>query len=382
MRFRCPTVFLNCLLFAWSSALPLHAATTGDTTVGVNVVGVQNLSEQQQDALIEQLQKAGVKTVRTGLGDKFTYFIVSAFRHGIGTVAIVYPTEGSSAASQHARPADPPLSTWAVGRLSDADPEGFKQWLTPLIATLQQAGVKLTALEIGNELNSPGYNGDFLVPGDGRILGFNDLENGWKAWFYKRPITDPEASALAKGFYVYLSILDSARTVVRSVSPLNKDTPIISAGAVYNTDLPHPASSSHNNGRAYGVPAADFIHFLRQHGLDDRADGYGIHIYYATPANIESALSICGGPKNKPCWLTEWGGFPTTGATCPLGHGAKDDVKISSLVSTVRETLKPFVNRRLLVNTMYYSWNSGGNIYIPACNGVTRSGMLAITPFE
>jgi hypothetical protein len=31
---------------------------------------------------------------------------------------------------------------------------------------------------------------------------------------------------------------------------------------------------------------------------------------------------------------------------------------------------------------MYYSWNSGGAVYISDCNGVTRSGRLAISPFE
>jgi hypothetical protein len=37
--------------------------------VGVNVVGVQNLSETQQTALVELLQKEGGRTVRTGFGD-------------------------------------------------------------------------------------------------------------------------------------------------------------------------------------------------------------------------------------------------------------------------------------------------------------------------
>ena len=367
-----------CLL---AGAFGARGALAATVIVGVNVEGVQNLSEPQQDALVEQLQKAEVKTVRTGLGDPFTYFITGAFRHGIGTIAIVDPVAGSAAAQQHARPSHPPLTTWTVGRLSDADPAAFKQWLAPQVAALQRNGVKLTAIEIGNELNSPGYNGDFTVPGDGRVLGFDDLERGWTAWFNKQPMPDPEASNIAKGFYVYLSILEAARTVARDVSPLNKTTPIISSGAVYNTDLPHPAKNPPGNVPAYGVPAADFIHFLRQHGLDDRVDGYGIHIYYSTPNNIDNALSICGGPGRKPCWLTEWGGFTTKGTTCPLGREPGDDLVRFNLVSKVREALRPSVNRGALASTVYYSWNSGGAIYIPACSGVTRSGMLALSPF-
>lgn len=350
--------------------------------MGVNVVGVEKSSQQQQDIIIQQLQKAGVRTVRTGISEKFICFIANAYKHGIGTIAIVYPTQGSVLASQHARPADPPRTTWAVGRLSDADPQGFEQWLIPLLAELQREGVKLTALEIGNEINSSGYNGDFPVPCDGRVLGFDALENGWEAWFHKQPITDPTASNIAKGFYVYLSILDAARKAVHEASPLNAKIPIISAGAVYNTDLPHPAQNPQGNGPSYGVPAADFIRFLRQHGLDDRVDGYGIHIYYSTRNNIEKALSICGSGQHKPCWLTEWGGYPTSGMTCPLGYGAGDDAANIQHVADVREAVRPFVNRGLLVTTMYYSWNSGGNIYIPACNGVTKSGLLALAPFD
>jgi hypothetical protein len=361
-------------------ALGANRAMAANVIVGVNVVGVQNLGQTQQDTLVEVLQKEGVRTVRTGLGDKYTHFITSAFRHGIGVVVIVDPTAGSAAASQHARRADPPLTTWTVGRLSDADPEGFKQWLAPQLATLQRNGVKLTALEIGNELNSPAYNGDFDVPGDGRVLGFDDIEKGWKAWSNKESITDAEASNIAKGFYVYLSILGAAKDVMGEVSPLNRTTPVISSGVVYNTDLPHPAKNPRATGPAYGVPAADFIHFLRQHGLDDRVDGYGIHIYYSTPNNIDNALSICDGAGRRPCWLTEWGGFPTTGTSCPLGYGPGDDVAHFNLVSKIRETLRPFVSRGRLASAMYYSWNSGGAIYI--CNGVARSGRLAISPFE
>lgn len=359
----------TCLLISLQSAGGAYAA---DMTVGVNVVGVQNLSETQQDAVVDQLQKAGVKTVRTLLSDKSAHFLTTAYQHGIGAVVIIDPLSGNAAASQHARRAKPPLTTWSVGRLSDADPEGFKTWLAPLLATLHHDGVKLTALEIGNELNSPSYNGDFDVPGDGRVLGSSDLQKAWKTWSNHEPVTDPEATNLARGFTAYLAILSAARDVER-------DTPIITAGAVYNTERPHPAAHSPADRVAHGLPADDFIHFLRQHGLDDRVDGYGIHIYYSTPANINAALSICGGPGNKPCWLTEWGGYPTRDASCtPQSPG---DASRAKFIAIVRAALRPFISHGLLVSAMYYSWNSGGAIYLPACNDVTSSGRQAISAF-
>jgi hypothetical protein len=369
-------------------AAPAYAGTVM-AIVGVNAVNPQNLSEQQQDAMVAQLAANHVKTIRLPLANASSvHMIVKAYRQGIGAIVIVSPTAGSAKATQDARPIDRPLTSWSATPLSDADPDGFERWLTPLLAALEQAGVKLTALEIGNELNSAGYNGDFLVPGtknvpgNGRILGFDDLERGWKAWFNKQPITDPEASNLAKGFYVYLSILDAARNVCRSTSPLNRETPIISAGAVYNTKLPLASKTPDADGPSDGVPSTDFIRFLRQHGLDNHVDGYGMHVYYSTVDNIQKALSICSTSGGKPCWLTEWGGFSTKNASCSAGQASTDDSVRLALVSKVRATLKPFVTRGALVNSMYYSWNSGGNIYIPECNTVTPSGALAIRPLD
>jgi hypothetical protein len=46
--------------------------------VGANTIGARYMNDEQQDALIEQLRENGVKTVRTGIGDRFNRFIVGA----------------------------------------------------------------------------------------------------------------------------------------------------------------------------------------------------------------------------------------------------------------------------------------------------------------
>ena len=63
----------------------------GNIIVGVNTPGVQYMNDQQQDALIEQLQKNGVTMVRIGIGDRFSRFIIEAHKHGIGAVVVVWP---------------------------------------------------------------------------------------------------------------------------------------------------------------------------------------------------------------------------------------------------------------------------------------------------
>jgi hypothetical protein len=120
----------------------------------------------------------------------------SAFRRGISTIAIVYPTQGALGA--HMRPADPSLGiAWRVANLSDANPEGFGQWLGPILADLETAGVHLTALELGNEINTPNYNGDFPLEGTRRILGLSDLNNP----------NDSEGRAIAGSYRAYLRVM-------------------------------------------------------------------------------------------------------------------------------------------------------------------------------
>jgi hypothetical protein len=96
---------------------PSHAATpTQSVVVGVNVYDEGFLSPPEQDAEIERLAKNGVKTIRTGLSNKSVYFITQAFRHGIGSVVIIFPTWGSQAKTK---------LRWSDAPLSGADPQGF-----------------------------------------------------------------------------------------------------------------------------------------------------------------------------------------------------------------------------------------------------------------
>src|ERR1700733_9908243 len=118
-------VVIACILFG---TLGARAALAENMVVGVNVVGPDQLNEQQQDALLKQLTDNGVKVIRTGLGsDKSIDFVMRAFRRGVSTIAIVYPTYGASGA--RFRPANAPGGMpWKVEALSDANSDGFSHW--------------------------------------------------------------------------------------------------------------------------------------------------------------------------------------------------------------------------------------------------------------
>jgi len=186
-----------------------------DVIVGVNTVGVERMNEQQQDAFVEQLRENGVKVVRLGMDEKYTHFITRAYERGIGTVAIVFPWFGSEKMARM-RPSDLSKGLWGQAAFSTIDPEAFRAWFSARLAALESGGVRLTALEFGNEINTAGYDGDFPLQATGRELGLSDLNNP----------NDREAAAIAAGYRVYLKALAELKQV-RDTSRLNRNTPII-----------------------------------------------------------------------------------------------------------------------------------------------------------
>ena len=358
------------LAIAWvlSNALLSQPAMASNVVVGVNVVGVDRLSEAQQDALIEQLRRDGVTTVRTGFGPDFQHFITRAYQNGIGAVVILYPMQGSNGPM---RPADPALGlTWKQQALSDASPESFKEWLLPQLAALETSGVRLQAFELGNEINSPHFNGDFLpAQATGRLLGLSDLNNP----------NDPEGHAIAAGYLKYLQVMVALKDV-RDHSRLNQKTPILSAGLASSG----PAGKK-PGWKLDGVSAPDTLAFWRKNGLDDLADGYGMHAYTAPDpgrtvsvllnALNKDAFALC--TARKPCWLTEWG-FDNPSTSCPV-----DETPRMKLIETMRGALQQLAAQGRLAGHLYYSWAGhpgevGSTIF--RCGALTGAGKLALSP--
>ena len=243
---------IACIFFFF---IPAALAAQGKSVVmGVNVFDEGFISQTAQDAEVSQLAESGVKTIRTGLGANSIYFITQAFQRGIGSIVIVYPFFGSKAKSK---------GTWSQVPLSEVKPQEFEEWFKPMLDKLEAAGVRLTAIELGNEINTSGFNGDIPKPGTGRVLGISDLNNP----------KDPEGPAIAAGYRTYVRIMAVAKDI-RDHSQYNKATPILSAGMA---DWGLPSAKSWNN--QVGVSIPDAIEFLRQNGMDSLADGYAVHVY-------------------------------------------------------------------------------------------------------
>ena len=354
------TLLIACFVLG---TLGADAVGPSKVVVGVNVYDEGTITQPQQDAEVDRLAGYGVKTIRTGFSTKSDYFIARAYRHGIGTVAIVYPSGGSTTK---------PKTRWSDYPLSQLDPREFAAWFKPLLDSMEVSGVRLTAFELGNEINTYGYNGDIPSPGSGRVLGLADLNNP----------KDTEASVIAKGLRNYLKIMAVLKDL-RDRSKLNRTTPIL-LGGIGDWGLPGPKAW---NGKL-GVSLPDTIAFLRQNGMDTLADGYGVHVYptgdphatvTARVAELDSKriFSQCGGGA-KPCWLTGWG-ISNASRSCPI-----DDSKRRQAIEGERSALTQFAQQGKLAAAIYYTWDGAPPGTDPMgvfrCGVLTDAGKLALSP--
>jgi hypothetical protein len=332
---------------------------------------VQNMNQQQQDALLDQLQKSGVKTIRLGLDPKLTGFLIRASQREISAIVIV-PFQGTGA---HIRPVNRALGlNWSVDALSDADPVKFHAYLTAQLAPLEAAGVQLAALELCNEINSPGFNGDFPASGTGRVFSMSDLNLA----------ADDETRAIAAGYRAYLKLLAVLKDV-RDKTTVNRKPPILSAGLA-DPGLPGPYPGRKQD----GVSIAGTIWYMRQYGLDKLVDGYGVHVYPSGDPSIplanrvktleQDTFAVCT-VGVKPCWLSEWG-FTNANESCPID----DHVRVQ-LIETMRTVYRKFADQGRLSAILYYSWSGHLNVNesheaLIRCGTLTDAVKRALLPMS
>jgi len=207
---------------------------------------------------------------------------------------------------------------WGAYPLSQSDPAIFASWFTPILAQLEESGVVLAGLELGNEINWAPFNGDFPVPGQGKVIGDTGL------------YSNPEAEVIAAGYRAYMLSLQALRQI-RDGSALNQATPVISGG-LSNPGAPRTAGVAIDGVPIDAVSINATLNYLRAYGLDTIADTYGIHFYpnaNATSAQryhdlADNALAQCG-KYGVSCTVTEWG-FRLPSFTCPLNDSNRNNL--------------------------------------------------------
>lgn len=377
-----PILAITCL---WGVLAWIAPATADEVVVGINVPYLNNPDGKtsrvdQEIATLKDLMAVGVRVIRTGIapdqsGIDFAKRIYDAGLKLHWEFGLQY------APGAKQRPWQPEKfpNVWAQYPLSEADPERFRASFQPRLDQLEKMGIQLEAFELTAEINMTPFNGDFPLPGKGRIFGLNDLSH------------DPEGQQIAKGYLQYLRVLAVLKDI-RDHSKLNRHTPIISAG-LGSYEFPEgPNPNTAKPGTQTDIVSINAtLQFMRANGLDKLVDAYGIHVYPwdngpGQPAAAEGRrarlarfdLTECkpaGSPDGKPCWITEWG-FKNKDASCPI-HEA-DQV---ALIKEMRDNFRPYVRQGRLTGLIYYAWiDTRENFGVYRCNALTESARLAIAP--
>lgn len=371
------TLILTGIILALTMTSTAHAQEAHDVVVGVDIPGVGRMSSDEQDKLLSELHAAGVHVIRTWIGTDMSYeFIKKACALSIKvelTLSVVSPPN----APKRAMVADMP---WMFGGapLSTADAELTKSTFQTQLNKLEAMGIELVAFELGNEFNNPSFNGEFPIHPNGECakcgnMGLDYLEH------------DPEGQKIAAGFRNYVKLLAAVKNV-RDHSRLNRHTPVLLGGLADNG-----AEAISPGARTNQVSIKATIEYLRENGLDNVVDAYGIHTYpspsgqpgaaAARRKSLEdTALSECRPEgQGKPCWITEWG-VENKDDSCP----PNDSNRASLVRELMADDFRPYVQQKRIVGLLYYVWerNPGAKREEPfslyRCGTLTPSGKLAI----
>ena len=228
------------------------AGTAQAYDTGANLANGDRLSQSDQQSALAEMSAAGAREIRLpleprnwgppGVYDDSIALIKAAALSGFKVVMIV-PLQYPAAVQR--RPFNPTYpGIWASYPLSQSDPNLFAAWFAPILQNLEQSGVVLGGLELGNEINWTAFNGDFPVPGEGWIFPHHYLG------------TDPEAKIVRTGFRQYMLSL-AALKQIRDGSALNRATPVTSAG------LSNPGASGPSASRLDAVTINAAPDYLR-----------------------------------------------------------------------------------------------------------------------
>lgn len=331
-----------------------------DTRFGVNRVNMAWLKPAEREQIFDQMVDNRVVAVRLSLTrpvDQSIDAVRLAHEKGLAILleislnnADFYP-EGTKPRSGRGR-------IWDMYRLSDISPERFQLAIVDALQKIDALGVPLVAVEPGNEINWGAYNGDLAILPKEKMKTARSLDE------------IEELPLVEKGAEKYVELLRIVRTELAKTKHSAK-AKVVSAGL---SDIPFIDADRRG---IDSVDPAVFTDLLKKSGLNDVADGYGIHIYpgssgtrAARAKHINSALSFCGGADGKPCWITEWG-FANTSKACP----ANDD-KRKRMVEKASNRFRQMMDNGQIAAAYYFDWDAS-TYGVWRCGSLTPSGRAA-----
>lgn len=366
-RARPGRLFAGILLLASLAIAQVPIADAGeaeDARIGINRLNLGWLSRSDQERVLGEIAANGVTHARLSLSrpvDKSIDALEIANRLGIRILLEVQLTN-KSYFSETARPRTGFGRIWDIQRLSDLDLDLYRTGLREALRRIDALGIRLEAIEPGNEINLSAYNGDLLVfprPGDRTPRGIADLV---------------DRAAFERGLDKYLEAVKITREEVGGTVH-SRDAAIVSAGL---SDLTADEADKRGMER---LDPGEVIALLRERGVDSLVDAYGIHVYPGQkPASVladrvKGLLDFCQpSDTGKPCWVTEWG-IANTARACPV-----DDRRREGAVRAMRAAFEQLMAAGRLTAAFYYDWDTEPSYSLWRCGRLSPAGAIAIKP--
>ena len=354
------------LLAVWGLApAPIaHAGETPAATIGINRLNLAWLSRAEQEKVLGEMAANGITHARLSLSrpvDKSIDGLEIASRLGIRILLEIQLTN-KSYYPEAARPRPGFDRIWDIHRLSELDLDLYRAGLRDALGRIDALGIRLEAIEPGNEINFSAYNGDLLVyrePGERTPRSVAELA---------------DRAAFERGLDKYLKALRITREEVgRTVH--SREAAIVSAGL---SDLSADWADERGMER---LDPHEVIALLRKGGLDSLVDAYGIHVYPgqkrdgALADRVKDVLDFCRTvDTGRPCWVTEWG-IANTARDCPVDDSSREDA-----MRAMRSVFQDMMDEGRLTAAFYYDWDTEQSYSLWRCGRLSPAGSLAVTP--
>ncbi|MCV9961823.1 glycoside hydrolase [Pararhizobium sp. BT-229] len=348
-------------LWAFAPAPPANADDAVPDRIGINRVNLAWLSRADQERVLREIAASGITHVRLSLSrpvDKSIEALEMADRLGLKILLEIqlgnkdyYPPE--------TRPRTGFGRIWDVQRLSDLDLDLYRAQLRSALRRIDGMGIRIDAVEPGNEINYSAYNGDLVVyekPGRQTPRSVSEVAD--------RP-------AFERGLDAYVDAVRITREELRATVH-SRGALLISAG------LSDVGTGEADRRGMERLDPDEFLSLLRERGIDALVDGYGIHLYPGRKGDVALAryvtalLDFCQPEGHgKPCWVTEWG-IANTALSCPV-----DDREREGAIRATRRSFAALMEEGRLDAAFYYDWDAQPVYSVWRCGALSPAGVAA-----
>lgn len=331
---------------------------TGFNT-GIAAANIAWTKPKAIETTLGDIAAAGFGSVRIGLKTPLTgtYRALEEAKQAGLDVLVTIPLIDGAVAAKGAEPRPRNDRFFATYGLSQIDLERYRARLEDLLAFADFHEIPLIGLELGNELNWSGYNGDLPLSPTGSVI---KSEADWNP---------AERARFEAGLDTYRAVIDATRQSLAKYPSLRK-VKLVSAGlADINSGF------IQQSGASYVAPELVYQAFAARQ-IFQQFDVVGIHLY--EPLRKANALSVratmigaqlddCAAPAfaARPCWITEFG------AALPQQDCAPKDSSRIALLQPLLKYLAVPANANRIPIGFYYDWNDDAAFALVRCGHPT-----------